>query len=569
MAVRSDEFLANLEWLEAGLEILAEHGDVFHETSLEERVEAMFGELRGHPDQERYWADDSKLMALLGTRRGAKTSGLLRKFAKIAALTPGAHLVYINATRAEAHRVAWRGANQRDGLYSLNERFQLGATPKLGRLRFEFRNDALIELFGADKPRDFEKALGSAPLVVWLDEAQKMREIQEVIEETLGPAMADFDGSIWMSGTCVRGARDYFYKVTRPGSPLQKSELNPNGWSLQKVSALNNPAFGRTYEERYEKTVGAYCRRFSLKVSDPRVRRTWFMEWTDEDALFVYDVHKVSPELLFWGEAQWTVLEVPPTPEQEPQSLRFPDFAAQIKRLPTYPNGKPKEWFLGLSVDLGYDPDPFALTIGAFSPDDPNFYELGSVKETKLIPDQQAWVLQQAIELVSAHAQVAYVVGDAGGSNAVVKGWERGWLNRHPLPIVPAEKSNKQTHQEFLNNDYRKGLIKLLRQNLDENGEPIADTAPLYEEAAKLMWVVAPNGKRYENVGRGEGGVKRFANDCLDSFLYNHRESRHHRFKPPLETPAVGSEAYFRAEEKRLEEEALADLEETDDAYWQ
>jgi hypothetical protein len=514
-------------------------------------IASLYGEFSGHPFQQKLWEDPSKLIAVLGSRRGAKTSTILRLYAGEASRTPDSFYCYINTTKEEAWRVAWRGANPRDGLSALNERFGLGATPRLGDLTLTFPNGSLIQLLGADNPRAFQKALGMAPRRVWIDEAQKMRSIQEAVEETLGPGMMDFDGSIIMSGTCVNDVKDYFYEVTRPGSPLQKSETNPHGWSMHYASCFDNPAFGKTYEERYQNTVVDYCRKFNLDISHPRVRRLFFMEWVAEDAEYVYEVNKVSPDVLFWADAEWETIEMP-LPEGGSMIMEWPNFQAAIEKLPRRPDGKFKDWRIGVSADLGYEPDPFALTVAAWSPEDPDFYELGAVKKNLLIPDQQAFLLR----MVYDQLHPTYMVGDAGGSNAVVKGWERGWQDRHPLPIQAAEKSNKAVHQEFLNNDIRTGRVRLLRGS------------PLYTEMSELLWVTAPSGKRFENVARGKGGVKRHPNDLGDSLLYNHRESRHHRYQEPAKKPKPGTHEFELAEQAQFDAEAMAQFEEQDNDHW-
>lgn len=460
-----------------------------------------------------------------------------------AATISGSHQLYINTTRREAWRIAWRGANPRDGLISLNRRFGLGAIERLGSLSLQFPNGSLIELIGADDEAAIAKALGGAYHRVWIDEAQKAPHLEKAIEDVLAPAMMDFGGQIVLTGTPSRFCHGYFYDITGPDS-------DKDGWSKHTLTVLENPWFGATKEERYERTVGAYCKQFGYTEADPVVRRSWFAEWVKEDALFVYEVHRVKDEELFYAEPRWQSVEIP-APRGGVHQLVFPDIAACVGDLPTN-DGDVLDWHFGVGVDIGYDPDPLAIVVWAWSPLSPTLYEVFSFKQNKLIPDQQALLIRKVCD----ELEPTYLVGDAGGGGkAVLAGWSEGWTDRYPIPIVPAEKHQKATFQEILNNDIRTGKLRLRRGS------------PLYDEMSNLSWVVAPNGKRLENVARGEASAKRYPNDCCDAALYAHREARHHRYKAVAPAPKYGTDQYWEKEAERLEREVLEDLE-GDDAWF-
>ena len=145
----------------------------------------LLGEMAGHDAQGYCVADDAPLVSVLGSRRSGKSSIWVRKMVEDAVEIPDSHQLYINTTRREAWRIAWRGSNPRDGLVGLNNRFRLGAEMRLGTLSVAFPNGALIELLGADDEAAMDKALGGAYHRVWLDEAQKAPHIQKAIEEVL------------------------------------------------------------------------------------------------------------------------------------------------------------------------------------------------------------------------------------------------------------------------------------------------------------------------------------------------------------------------------------------------
>ncbi len=515
---------------------------------MEQRIAAMRAECAGNPKQMAMGKDPSRMLCVQGTRRSGKSSFWNRELCAFGLEHPGSHQLYINTTRKEAKRICWRGANKKDGIFSLNERYDLGYEARVGDLQFAHPNGSIIDLVGADDEAAVDRALGGAYHRAVFDESQKMLWLKRAME-VFGPAMMDFRGQIVLLGSPDRLFAGLYYEITN-------GKLAKSRWSIHKLSILDNPHFGKTEAERYQ-VILDYCEEHGLTVDDPQVRRAWFNEWATEDALFVYDVHKVPEHTLCYAEPRWTTIEIPQPDGKSFEAVEWPDFYAALEDLPRRADGSHKSWNIGVGADLGYDPDPFGLVVGCWSEEDPCLYELGSWKMPKLIPDQQVWLLQRVRELL--HPQ--FMVGDAGGGGKlVVKGWEHGWLDRAPLPIQAAEKHNKATFQEFLNNDIRTGRCKLRRGS------------PLHKEMQELPKLIGPTGKVIENVARGEGGGKRHPNDCTDPWLYFHREARHHRYVDGTERPGKapkGSEEYLQEVEARLEEAALAEIEENDDALWQ
>src|SRR5688572_2536589 len=98
-----------------------------------------------HPKARACIDDMAHLVAACCTRRAAKTRSWIRKMLRVAAGVPHARVVYINETMPECERIAWRG-NGRDGLLTLNEKYQLGGAPHGSKHQLYFpQNDGLIE----------------------------------------------------------------------------------------------------------------------------------------------------------------------------------------------------------------------------------------------------------------------------------------------------------------------------------------------------------------------------------------------------------------------------------------
>lgn len=483
-----------------------------------------------HPKQAACVNDPARLVAVLGTRRSGKSRGWLRKLVHDALVVPGSYQVYVNTSWAECRRIAWRGARPCDGLVGLNEDFKLGAVFHKADRTMTFPNRSVIEAIPADDVPAVERALGMAPHRVWFDEAQKFPHLDYAIKEIVGPAMADFDGQIVLTGTPSRDCVGLFYDVT-------KDDAQVAGWSRHKLTVLDNPWFGATKKERYAKTVLKHCIKFALEEDDPEVQRMWFGRWVEEDSSFVYHVHRVPEDELLYADARWVDGRKP----NHDGLGGVPDLSRAVGDLPVRDDGSVYDWTFGLGTDLGYDPDPFAYVVWAWTWERPELYEVASWKQVRLIPDAQA----QIIADLQRRFDFAFAGADAGGGGkGIVKGWSEGWQDRYPLPIEEAPKAQKVTAVEFMNNDIRLGTVKLRRGG------------PLYEEMRKLTWAPRKGGGRQmEQVQRGRHGKKRFPNDCCDAGLYGHRMAQHHRYQEPEKEPEYGTSEYWAREDEKMQRE--------------
>ena len=119
------------------------------------------------------------------------------------------------------------------------------------------------------------------------------------------------------------------------------------------------------------------------------------------------------------------------------------------------------------------------------------------------------------------------------------------WRTRFGLPIQAAEKTKKAAFIEMMNDDLKRGLLK------------VAKTAEVINEWDVLQW---------HDMGLRED--PRYLNDCSDAALYMYRLSRH--FVTPNEAapPARGDAGYWDYIEKELESKALERLHAVDDMPW-
>ncbi len=493
------------------------------DTALRGRLDQMLDGV--HPKALGAIRDEARRVALFCDRRSGKTRTLVRLMAELAATTKDGRILYINETRAECKRIAWLG-NGKDGLLTLNQEFGLGGKANESELSMWFpATKALIEFVGVDDTRAVNKMVGIGPHLVIVDEAQKLPHLEQLLKcaLALGPAMIDHQGQIILAGTPGMDLFGLFYNATR-----EEEEQRDKSWSVHTFKVTDNPFFGKSPEERFERAVVAYCKDNSLALDSPEALRAFGPKWVKEDANYVWHVHRVPEHELCYADAR-----------RKPDGS--PDIAAALADLPALPRGK--EWEFTLGCDLGFDPDPFAVVVWAWSFGAKAIYEVCSFKHLRLLNDQQRDVL----DALERELGFTITVADAGGQGkTVVAGWSKEWETRWNKTIVEAQKSRKHEHIELLNSDIRGGLVKFRRGGL------------LVEEAKRATWMPQTGiGRVREN--------PQTPNDLMDAALYGHRHTRAYLHEPPTAPrPKAGTAEHFTKLEQELE-----DLETEEDSYGQ
>jgi len=454
----------------------------------------------------------------------------------VAVRVPHARVIYVNETLPECEAIAWVG-NGRDGLLTLNEQYQLGGLPNHSKHTLSFPGGGIIRLVGADDMRQIGKLRGIAPHLVVIDEAQKAPHLTELIRDSLGPAMMDHGGQIFMPGTPGVDLAGLFYDVTNEEEPL-------HGWSVHVLNVLSNPFFGTTPEERFERTVARYCREQGLPLDAPEVQREWFARWVKEDARFTYAIHQVPEHQVCYAPPRW---KAPPVWRKDKNGRPLfleggvPDFIAALADLPEGP-----DWRFTLGCDLGFLPDPFAYVLWAWSWEWDELLEVASWAKTQLDSDEQLSVLTD----VAGQVPISIVTGDIGGvATPMGKGWSKRWNERFGYDMIEAEKSHKFDSIQLFNTDLRQGRIKLRKGS------------PLHEQMKRVRWL--PHA--------GAGKMKEdpvIPNDITDGGLYGHRHTFAHLAQRPVPKPPAGSTEYYVALEQAMEQADLDELEREATSYY-
>lgn len=541
-----------------------------------DRIATLTAQIRGfyYPKQRAFLRSKARRRATKKTRRSGATSGGCRELVARAIETPRFRAVYITETRKQAAARAWRNDTQTglvDVIEQVGKRLDTAGVPSFdlagvtvevrgGDLALVFSNGSLVELFGADDERAIMDLRGRAKHVYWVDEAQDFRWLERLYKAVVTPGMADHGGECWLTGTPGVDLAGLFYDVTRDDGE------ETAGWEIHHLTVQDNPFFGRVVWEagglwfvednlydapgsdqsthpwtgeiaagahrwgpfrdeaeateiaikvRWERGAGESIRENAWDEDDPDLLREWYARWVKEGSRLVYAAHSRAEHELCYA----------------PMRLGedgFPDIKLSLLDLPGW--REEREYLLGVGADLGTT-RAFAWTMVAWSLVDPVLYEVASWKKAGLDYDEMAAVLRS----IQAQARVGLWVADAGGGGkAAVKGWSRQWMDRYQLPILEAQKPNKIIAQRQLNTDIKRGHFRARHGS------------PLVAEWKVHRWLPMRNadGKLVEDPATHR--------DCSDGALYIHRESYHHRWRPPVETPVTGTSEWVKREETEL-----------------
>lgn len=538
---------------------------------------SLVAELRAryHPAQRAFYTDLAKRRAAKTTRRSGKTSGGTRESLARCLEWPGYRALYCNTTKEEARRLAWESDTRRDGWIDLLRLYGLRTTHKREHLEagkadafvnetnksIDFANGSQLAMFAADDDRALEKLRGVAKHVVWVDEAQKFTNLLRFVDNILGGSMADFDGEIWLTGTPSEFAGSYFYEVTK--EPSQGERLP--SWLVGEWSMLDNPHFGADREARWNKAcrplvLGKKPRSYAgtdeawiaefLAAPPPWYRREWLGQWVLDGALFVYPVHSVPLVDLVFAPVRRSA-ERPRAPEGhllesvDPE-LGWYDHEAAVADLPTsWKDHRGKRhrisWLYALGADFGFEPDPFALSLTAFSLEVADLYEMWSWKQVRLHPDDQ----RDAVRWVLAHVPgIVVSVGDAGG---LQKGHLAGWRERLGVQMVDAEKASKRT------------WIALLGGEITSGRYHYREASPLLHEHQHLLWIEDVRGRRKEAADRRlpDGSVPGNHNSDSALYAFRHLVARRTEFGAAPLPPEVAAQREEEAMERWVDNAGL------------
>lgn len=361
--------------------------------------------------QKAFVQDPSLFKVAVCSRRAGKTYGLVMYMLKESFKYSFSQIPYITLTRAQGKRNIWLDLQQ------LNKKYELGGKFNGNELTLTFPNGSVIFICGANDETEIQRLRGGKYPLAVLDEAQSFRPfIRSLVRDILEPAVADYEGTIVMTGTPGPACAGFYYEITNDLVP------EASAWSKHHWTVEDNP------HHPYDAAkIEAVRIRNNWLPDNPSFLREWRGLWVHDDSRVVYKVSELN-----------LIYKTPPLDQ-----LTFV-----------------------LGIDLGYK-DSTAFVILAYNENIGKCFVIESFTEEKMIPSAVA----ARVERLGQRFPFSKIVADSGGFG---KGYVEEMNQRYSLNVEAAQKTQKYAFIELLNGDFQSGAIQIYKHRnqklLDELG---------------------------------------------------------------------------------------------------
>lgn len=369
--------------------------------------------------------DPAALLAVLCTRRAAKSFSAVKRLLRAMYKHPGCSTLFLGLTRETAKRVVWK-----DTLRVLNKEQKLRGKFNKNELSFTLPNGSVLYILGVDADEaEKSKLLGQKYAEVAIDESASYSiDLEELVYGVLKPAVADYRGTIGLYGTPGNLKTGLFFELTRGKDPSRPERWSKRGFSGHCWSTFQNPHMA----EKWKGEIADLIRDNPLIEQTALFKQHYLGLWVIDDSKLVYRYLPVRND--FDGI------------------------------LPRYAQGS---WHFVLAIDLGFT-DATSFTVLAYHDNDRTLYVLESFKRAGLDITDKA----EVADSIKARFDIETVVIDGANADAVAE-----LNNRHNLQAQPADKTGKPDFIDIMNDEFIQERIKLG-----------PNTQPLKDEYADLIW---------------------------------------------------------------------------------
>jgi len=426
-------------------------------------------------EQDRFINDQSKYLAAQCSRRAGKSNALALKFFKTMEKHPKSQCLYLSLTQDSARSILW------PILQEIDERYKIGCEFTESKLEVKHPNGSRLKLMGADLKNFIKRLRGRKYPAVAIDEVQDMGpHVQSLIDDVLTPSIADYEDS-WLAITGTPGPvpHGYFFDVTNKGL---------YGYSVHKWTLLEN-----IHMPKPQEFINDLKTKRGWNEENPTLQREWRNKW-------VLDV-----------ESLW---------------VRYKENLNNYDSLPSS-----IKWNYIMGVDIGYN-DADAIAVLAWSEQTPQTYLVDEI----ITPKQGLTDLISQIDACQKKYNTYKIVLDEGGLGKKIAEDIR---SRFGCPLQPADKAQKQSNVEFLNDSLRLGNFKA-----KQNSRFAQDSYQI-----QIDWEKTTPGKIVIK--------KKPHSDIIDAVLYAFRESQAHTYQKPVAAPPYGSKAWAKQQEEDLWQAAV------------
>lgn len=358
--------------------------------------------------QREFIAHDSRWKAWIATRRSSKSTAAVVGAIQICLDKPRSNILYVGLTLDAVLRTVY---------FEIFESIFL--TNKIpAELKYKnqivFANGSRIYCLGSDATKkEKDKFRGFKGALVIIDECQSHgQDLKVLLEDILGPTLADTHSPIWLLGTCgPKQGRNYWYEITA-------KRLHPQWWVFESKWEDNDSIERSTGQPVNQNVAKHLAEKRELHPGielTPGYRQEWCGEWVQETSAHIY--------------------------KYRPKPIDMPNDTYLLTA--TYV----------LGVDLGYN-DPTALVTICYNSDFNNkLYVIDSFCKSEMtVPE----VVDKIRELDKRYHYV-HMVGDSSSLQVF-----ETLRQNYNIPVVKAGRAGKLSHQMIINSDFLTGQVVIL-----------------------------------------------------------------------------------------------------------
>lgn len=428
------------------------------------------------PRQNAFVEDLSRYIDAQCSRRAGKSNGLVLRFLRTMEKHPKSTCLYLSLTQESAREILW------PVLHEMNDKYSLGLQFTESRLEVKHPNGSKLKMMGADLKNFVKRLKGRKHPGIGVDESQDFGvHLQSLIDDVLTPCISDYaDGWIALTGTPGPVPQGYFFDVTKN----RKYGFSHHEWTLFDNPYMPDPqSFVRDLKAKREWTD-----------DNPTLLREWLNKWVlDVDALWIRYNEKLNHYVELPKEHKWNYI---------------------------------------MGVDIGFN-DADAIAVLAWSETSPDTY----LVEESIAKKQGITQLVSQIDTLQKKYGVYKIVMDEG---ALGKKIAEDIRSRFGCPLEPAEKSEKQSNVELLNDALRLGRFK-------------ANAASRFAQDSYLVQIDWTKSTPNRIVIK-----KSPHSDIIDAVLYAFKASVAYAYRPPTPKLYPGTKEWADAQETSMWDAELA-----------
>lgn len=346
--------------------------------------------------------DPSRFKTAVCSRRAGKTISCAVHLLMHAKEHKDRTCLYITLDRKNAKRIIWRDITR------INKEFRFGFKVNESDLTLTHpETNSVIYISGAKDKSEIEKFRGLAISLVYIDESQSFKQyIEDLVDDILGAALYDYNGTLCLIGTPGMVPTGYFHKCAT------SSEWSHHHWTM-----FDNPHLEKKSGKKVMALVQEDMLRMGIDINHPKIQRECFGKWViDTESMVLHYSDKMNHYDNVESLAKWNYV---------------------------------------IGIDIGFD-DADAISVIGWCDHQPTAYLLEEI----IVKKQGITELAGQIQKLYDQYNPMKMVMDTGGLGKKI-GEEL--TKRFSLPITAAEKSRKFEFLELLDDALRTGYFKAKR----------------------------------------------------------------------------------------------------------